>query len=71
LALSDSIPNKHISILHRGQRSSGSMGAFESVSLVAIGRMLAMVCAPFLVCCFALFGTFGHADIRFCFSRRQ
>jgi len=64
VSLSDSIPNKHISMLQTGQRSSGSMGAFESVLLFGNGRMSAMVCEPFLIGCFALFGVFGLAICR-------
>ena len=64
MSLSDSIPNKHISMLQTGQRSSGSMGAFETVLLFGNWQMLAMVCEPFLIGCFALFGVFGLAICR-------
>jgi len=51
-------------MLQTGQRSSGSMGAFETVLLFGNWQMLAMVCEPFLIGCVALFGTFGLAICR-------
>ena len=48
MSLSDSIPNKHISMLQSGQRSSGSAGSFGRVLLFADELMLAIY-APFLM----------------------
>jgi hypothetical protein len=51
-------------MLQTGQTSSGAMGAFEDVVLFGNGRTLDMVCAPFLIGRFALFGVFGLAISR-------
>ena len=49
MSLSDSIPNKHISMLQSGQRSSGSAGSFGRVLLFADELVLAMIYALFLM----------------------